>query len=341
MVIFFCSANTRHGCLRHGIGLEFLIQLLHIVGQLRAVQRFHQRQIGVHHALRVKHLKCVRILSSGGGHDRHVAFHRHRCGNIRHRNFVDIDHEDASVGQRLRAVGDPDNAILYLHLSPGRYFNHIGLESIGAVVGLGHDSPLKNLLCVRHHGLRLGGGHSLLRQEFSVHQHKPATVHRYLNVILVGNVRGVGIGICTAIQLEAKAVVQRVRRELTGSRLVRLKGQTGLQIDHAELHRHHQVAVVSSGAVDVRVVIIGIVVLLHGHVEGGHKHLHPCNAGHRAAFARKQRDIIFAVRRCFLRIAFLRLLRFLRGFRLLRFLRFAGFTRLIGFFRFLRCFRFL
>ena len=239
MVIFFCSANTRHGCLRHGIGLEFLIQLLHIVGQLRAVQRLHQSQIGIHHALGVKHLKCVRILSSGGGHDCHVAIHRHRCGNIGYRNFVDIDHEDASVGQRLRAVGDPDNAILYLHLSPGRYFDHIGLEGIGAVVVFGHDSPLKNLRRVRQHGLRLGGGHGLLRQEFSVHQRKPAAIHRHLNVIFIGDIRCVGIGICTAIQLEAKAVVQRVRRELTGSRFFRLKGQTGLQVDHAKLYRHH------------------------------------------------------------------------------------------------------
>ena len=239
MVIFFCSANTRHGCLRHGIGLEFLIQLLHIVGQLRAVQRLHQSQIGIHHALGVKHLKCVRILSSGGGHDCHVAIHRHRCGNIGYRNFVDIDHEDASVGQRLRAVGDPDNAILYLHLSPIRYFNYIGLEDIGAVVVFGYDSTLKNLLCVCHHGRCFGRGHSLLRQEFPAHQHKPATVHRHLNLILISDVRCVGIGICTAVQLEAKAVVQRVRRELTGSRLVRLKGQTGLQIDYAKLHRHH------------------------------------------------------------------------------------------------------
>ena len=69
--------------------------------------------------------------------------------------------------------------------------------------------------------------------------------------------------------------------------------------------------------------------------------MHPCNAGHRAAFARKQRDIIFIIRRCFLRIVFRRLLRFLRGFRFFRLFGLLRFAGLIGFFRFLRCFRFL
>ena len=196
-----------HGCLRHGIGLEFLLQILHIVGQLRAVQRLHQGQIGVHHALRVKHLKRVRVFGSCGGHDRHVAFRSHRCGNIRHRDLIDIDHEDAPVGQDFRTVGDSDNTVLHLYLSSGGYFNHISLESIGAVVVFGYDSALKNLLRVRQHSRGLGGGHSLLRQKFLVHQRKPAAVHRHLNVILIGDIRRVSIGICTAAQLEAKAVV--------------------------------------------------------------------------------------------------------------------------------------
>ena len=162
---FGCTQSAGRS-LRHSIGLELLIQLLHIVGHLAAIQRFRLGQVSFKDPLCVNALKNIRIFGSGGGHDCHVAIHRHRCGNIGYRNFVDIDHEDASVGQRLRAVGDPDNAILYLHLSPIRYFNYIGLEDIGAVVGLGHDSTLKNLLCVCHHGRCLGRGHSLLRQEF-------------------------------------------------------------------------------------------------------------------------------------------------------------------------------
>ena len=69
-------------------------------------------------------------------------------------------------------------------------------------------------------------------------------------------------------------------RELSRSRFFRLKGQTGLQVDHAKLHRHHQIAVVSGGAVDVRVVVVGIVVVLHGHVKCRHQLLHPGDPGH-------------------------------------------------------------
>ena len=235
---FGCTQSAGRS-LCHSIGLELLIQLLHIVGHLAAIQCFRLGQVSFKDPLCVNALKNIRIFGSGGGHDRHISLRGHSSGYIGNGNTVRIYDKSAPAGHGFRTICNPDNAILYLHLSPIRYFNYIGLEDIGAVVVFGYDSTLKNLLRVRHHGRCFGRGHSLLRQEFPAHQYKPATVHRHLNVIFISDVRCVGIGICTAIQLEAKAVVQRVRRELTGSRLVRLKGQTGLQIDYAKLHRHH------------------------------------------------------------------------------------------------------
>ena len=235
---FGCTQSAGRS-LRHSIGLEFLIQRLHIVGHLAAIQCFRLGQVSFKNTLCVNAFKNIRIFGSGGGHDRHVAFRGHSSGYIGNGNTVRIYDKSAPAGHGFRTICNPDNAILYLHLSPIRYFNYIGLEDIGAVVVFGYDSTLKNLLRVRHHGLRLCGGHGLLGQEAAVRQGEPAAIHRNLNVVLVGDIRSVGIGVCTVIQLEAQAVVQRVCRELSRSRFFRLKGQTGLQVDYAKLHRHH------------------------------------------------------------------------------------------------------
>ena len=232
-----------HRILCHGICLEFLIQFLHIIGQLCPVQRLYLSQISVHHALSIKNFKCICILSPGGSYDRYIAFYCNRRGNIGYGNVVDIHHKYAPIGQGLRAVGDAYSTLIHQHIGAIRNLNYVRLEGVGIVVAFRHHQPLQHLRRVRQHGCRLGGSQGSLGQEAAIHQRKPAAIHRHLNIIRIGDIRSVGIGVCTVVKLETQAVIQRVRRKLAGRGLLRLKRRACLQINHAELHRHQQVAV--------------------------------------------------------------------------------------------------
>ena len=272
------------------VGLEFLIQLLHIVAQLRIAQRRDLGHVRLHDALGVDGCKGVlcgqrRCLDAG-----HAALLGDGFRRIGHRDAVEVHGKQAVHLDHLGAVRNGDDrrtglvAVfvdprLHRHLGALRDHGHVRLELVGAVVALGHGGAEEHLPGIRHHGLRLIGGHGLLRQEAAIHQRKPFVVHRHLNVILVGDV-GVVISIGIFIQLEGQAVVQRVCRELSRGRLLRPEFRTGRQVDDAELYRHHQVAVVIGGAVDVRIVVVGVVAALHGHPEGIHQHLHPFDPGH-------------------------------------------------------------
>ena len=69
--------------------------------------------------------------------------------------------------------------------------------------------------------------------------------------------------------------------KFTGGWLVGFKCRPGLQINDAELHRYQQVAVSCGRLLHVAVIVVGVVVLLHGHVKGLDQLLHPFDAAYR------------------------------------------------------------
>ena len=63
--------------------------------------------------------------------------------------------------------------------------------------------------------------------------------------------------------------------KLACGRLFRLERQTSSQINYAKIHSHHQIIVILSSAVDIRIIVVGIASSLNRHLEGFHQHLHP------------------------------------------------------------------
>ena len=120
----------------------------------------------------------------------------------------------------------------------------------------------------------------LLRQNVSVRQYEPPAVDRDLQIIRIRSLCAVGICIRSAVfQLEAYAVVQRMRGKLTGCRILRPEFSASFNVDHAKFHRNHQIAVVAGAALNVTVVVIRIIVILYRHVKGRYQLLHPFYTG--------------------------------------------------------------
>ena len=164
------------------------------------------------------------------------------CAESGRKWFSEQDKNVSGLDGHCQA-GYTDHIVIHFRCYRFRHTYNAICKFIGVrVIIIDHISG-DHRLRVRQHGCRLDGSQGSLGQEAAIYQRKPAAIHRRLNIIRIGDIRGVGIGVCTVVKLETQAVIQRVRRKLAGRGLLRLKCRARLQIDHTELHRHQQVAV--------------------------------------------------------------------------------------------------
>ena len=75
---------------------------------------------------------------------------------------------------------------------------------------------------------------------------------------------------------------------LSGRRLLRAESIARLHIDQSEFRRQHDGIVFRIGGIDVRVIVIRVVVLLHGHFKCFCQFLQPCDTAYGCGIARCQ-----------------------------------------------------
>ena len=276
------SIQGRHQIRRFGVVAEN-------IGNLCAFVRLHLCEVALHDAL------CI------DAHEDRVdvdLLARHRqlfavVGNAAGLECArEILHEDDKGVPLLEGHGrvrnDDRSVVRDLGRDTRRHDNNAVREDVLAVIARLHRVALAHLGRIREHGGRLRVRHSLRRQEFSAGELEPAAVDRHLHVFGIRDRVFIRIGVRHAlVELEAQAEVERVRRELTRRRHVRLECTACFEVNHTKLHRNHQVLIVACAAVDVAVVIVRIVVRFDGHVEGFDQLLHPRNA--RDRLIRRQR----------------------------------------------------
>ena len=253
------------------------------ISNIHAICGLEIRQVAPHAAL------CVGTAQNAVKCD---LFHgKHRCMPvladtdrfIAIREPVPIDYKCCSHRHSSGKVHNCDSTVLVdFHRRGLRDFHNAAFVRKGIVM-INIDLISGNHCCgILKHSGGLRRGHGLLGQDLAVLQGEPTAVYGHLQVIRIADLGGFGVGIFRSlVQLEAQAEIQRVGRKFAGSRLVRLKCQTGLQIDNAKLHRNQQIAVARGRLLHVAVIVVGIVILLHGHAKGLDQLLHPFDAAHR------------------------------------------------------------
>ena len=195
-----------------------------------------------------------------------------------------IDDKYVAGFQADARVVDQDGVLIILDRRPHRENDHAVGKLRRVVMAFVDLLGSPDLGRVGEHGVRLVLGDRLLGQKLPADQRKPTAVHRQLRLKGVRHRVRKGIALFF-LRLEAQAVDQRRRREIARRRVVRAEGLAGLQVDHAEFHRHHDVAVECVLGVDVAVIVVGIVVRFDRHAEDLDQGRDPVRAAHGGCFA--------------------------------------------------------
>ena len=253
------------------------------ISNIHAICGLEIRQVAPHAAL------CVGTAQNAVKCD---LFHgKHRCMPvladtdrfIAIREPVPIDYKCCSHRHSSGKVHNCDSTVLVdFHRRGLRDFHNAAFVRKGIVM-INIDLISGNHCCgILKHSGGLRRGHGLLGQDLAVLQGEPTAVYGHLQVIRIADLGGFGVGIFRSlVQLEAQAEIQGVGCKFTGGWLVGFKCRPGLQINDAELHRYQQVAVSCGRLLHVAVIVVGVVVLLHGHVKGLDQLLHPFDAAYR------------------------------------------------------------
>ena len=225
----------------------------------------------------------------GHGDGRHTVFGRYRMRHVYGGHIVKEYGENVACGDRPVVSGDSQSSAVEGELdfrAVGDLFDEI--RKGDGRLALGHDGVVQDRLRVGQHRVGFRFRDALRGEERAVDKSEPAAVRRDLRVGFGGDFIRVAERISLRFRLEAEAVIQRLRGELTSRGIERTDGIARLDVHDAEFDRQHDVVIILVLLRQVTEIIVRHIVVLNGHFKDVRQIVQPLRAVDGTVFAENQ-----------------------------------------------------